>query len=298
MTRIACIGEAMVELSMVADQPAVGVAGDTLNTAVYLKRTAPDFTVSYLTKLGMDPFSKQILSFIQSQNIDTDAIETSPTQIPGLYAITTNESGERFFTYWRSQSAARDLFQDAGEIDFSGLASFDILYLSGITLAILPENVRQTLLEYLKGSSQKLAFDSNYRPKLWEDQATAQRWVRAFWEIADYALPSIDDEMELFDECADDVRARFKRAGIEGALKQGAEGPFSLGDTDVVQNYSAASHVIDTTAAGDSFNGAYLAARLSGQSQAASLMAGHLCAAHVVQHRGAIVPPQTGGSAP
>ncbi|WP_299677959.1 sugar kinase [uncultured Roseobacter sp.] len=287
--RVACIGEAMIELSMQGEMAKVGVAGDTLNTAIYLNRCAPSLTVDYVTCLGDDPFSAQIRDFIAAQGIGTDAIRTIPGKSPGLYAITTTEDGERSFTYWRSAAAARDLFQTDGGYDVSPLADYDVLYLSGISLAILPQPVRLALIDWLKDAPQKLVYDSNYRPRLWEDQTTAQEITRAMWARADIALPSIDDEMALFSETEAQVTARVQSYPGTGALKRGATGPLSLGDP-VTQTYLPAEAVIDTTAAGDSFNGGYLAALLTGQSQVEALMAGHACAARVVQHRGAIIP--------
>lgn len=289
MTRIAAIGEAMIELSLQGTTAQVGVAGDTLNTAIYLKRLGPSLQIDYITRLGDDPFSDQIVSFIAEQNIGTGALSRIPEKSPGLYAITTTPEGERSFTYWRSASAARDLFQAQGAYDFSILKEYDLIYLSGISVAILPADARLALLGWLAENPVRLAYDSNYRPRLWEDQETAQAITRAFWQRADICLPSIDDEMALFAETQQDVTARFMGSGCQGALKRGAEGPVSLG-SDVQQAYEAAPAVVDTTAAGDSFNGGYLAALLTGASQAEALKSGHDCAAHVVQYRGAIVP--------
>jgi 2-dehydro-3-deoxygluconokinase len=50
------------------------------------------------------------------------------------------------------------------------------------------------------------------------------------------------------------------------------------------------AHVIDTTAAGDSFAAAFLAARIRGADAATAARAGHRLAGAVVQHRGAIIP--------
>jgi 2-dehydro-3-deoxygluconokinase len=88
--KIACIGEAMIELSFRGSTPSIGVAGDTLNTAIYLKRAAPKLQVDYITRLGSDPFSTQIKTFIAAQNIGIEAIETSQKRHPGLYAISTS----------------------------------------------------------------------------------------------------------------------------------------------------------------------------------------------------------------
>ncbi len=284
--RVACVGEAMIELSMNDSAAQVGVAGDTLNTAIYMHRAAPDLAVDYVTRLGDDPFSDRIAAFIAQQGIGCDAIARGKGQSPGLYAITVAEDGERSFTYWRDSAAARDLF--AGD-DFAVLEGYDVIYLSGISLAILPQAVRRALVDWLQTSKATVVYDSNYRPRLWDSVDHARSITRAMWARADIALPSIDDEMALFDETAQQVENRFAGFQGRGALKRGAAGPMSIG-SDVRQSYSPAPSVIDSTAAGDSFNGAYLASVLSGADQATALMAGHCMAARVVGHRGAIIP--------
>lgn len=289
MTRVAAIGEAMIELSIQANRAQVGVAGDTLNTAIYLKRAAPELEVDYVTCLGDDPFSDQIEHFIAEQHINTSAITRLAGKSPGLYAITTTPEGERSFTYWRSASAARSMFQEDGEYDFDALAQYDLIYLSGISVAILPQAARLALLDWLNRTPVRMAYDSNYRPRLWECQQIARDITEAFWKRADICLPSIDDEKMLFDCSSTEVSQRFFALHASGALKRGADGPLSLGET-VVQDYPPALSVVDTTAAGDSFNGAYLASVLTGGSQAEALMSGHRCAARVVGYRGAIMP--------
>lgn len=286
MTRIACIGEAMIELSLAGDDTQLGVAGDTLNTAIYMHRAAPDLQVDYMTCLGDDPFSGRILDFITAQGVGAGAIRELPNMSPGLYAITTTPEGERSFTYWRENAAARQLFADG---DFSPLTAYDAIYLSGISMAILPHDVRLALVEWLQNSPIKFIYDSNYRPRLWDSVEHARQITTALWNRADIALPSIDDEMALFEETEDQVAARFADHTGTGALKRGEMGPLSIGDT-TTQTYTPAVKMIDTTAAGDSFNGGYLGALLSGHSQAQALLSGHNLASAVVQHRGAIIP--------
>ena len=286
MKRVACIGEAMIELSLTGQNAQVGVAGDSLNTAIYLCRSSRELTVDYITCLGDDPISDRISDFMSDNGIGTSQIKRILGASPGLYAITTTVEGERSFTYWRSSSAARQLFADG---DFSALENYDAVYLSGVSMAILPHSVRLGLLEWLNQSLIEVIYDSNYRPNLWENIEDAQKITSAFWRRADIALPSIDDEMLLFDETAVEVTARFSANATTGALKRGEQGPLSLG-AEVHQTYSSAPKVVDTTAAGDSFNGGYLGSLLSGNSQADALMEGHNLAMCVVQHRGAIIP--------
>ena len=283
--RVACIGEVMIEMSLDGDVANLGVAGDTLNTAVYMKRSAPELDIDYITRLGTDPFSERIADFISSELIGTENIGVVPDAVPGLYAITLSESGERSFTYWRSASAARSLFDDA---DFGFLNDYDLIYLSGISMAILPHMVRLQLIDFLRDFPGKVAFDSNYRPQLWS-QDNAQEVTSKLWSFCDIALPSIDDEMALFNETADQVEARCLGLPGVGALKRGQRGPLAIG-SDVSQDYTTAPRVVDTTAAGDSFNGAYLAALLTGSSQAEALLFGHSVASIVIGERGAIIP--------
>lgn len=296
MTRVACIGEAMIELALDPNgaQARVGVAGDTLNTAIYLKRSAPSLDVAFVTRLGRDAFSDRIEGCVTSEGLDTSAIERDPDRGPGLYAITTDARGERSFTYWRDNSAARRLFQSGAGTDFSVLDDFDVVYLSAITLAILPDPVRLEFCNWatgFRGAGGRIVFDSNYRPRLWASVDEARARIAGLWSICDIALPSADDEAALTgDATVQDTQARLAVLGVhDGALKRGEAGPISL-SAPVEQTYPRATNVVDTTAAGDSFNGAYLAARLTGADQATALSAGHDLALRVIGHRGAITP--------
>jgi len=298
--KIACIGEAMVELSLQSgsDQAGLGFAGDTLNTAIYLKRAAPSLEVAYVTRLGQDDFSTRLCDFIAAEEISVADIEVSETARVGLYAITTDEAGERSFTYWRETSAARDMFQMGKSVSFSVLEKFDLIYLSAISLAILPDWVRSEFYNWVTGyraNGGLVSFDSNYRPVLWGDAELARAQIGRMWEMVDIALPSVDDEMAVFGESdAQSVTERLLASGVRnGALKCGEAGPVSLGEP-VTGSYPAAAKVIDTTAAGDSFNGGYLACHLTGGSQVEALRAGHDLACKVVGTRGAILPRMSG----
>ena len=296
--KIGCIGEVMIELvPQTEDMAHIGVAGDTYNSAIYLQRELKDRAeVSYVTALGQDGFSDQILAHMRSNNIGTNYVERRRDQVPGLYAIQTDTSGERSFTYWRSESAARTLFQHPAQITFDALSDFKLILLTGITLAILPVETRERLMQeidHLRGQGVKVAFDSNYRPGLWQSRAEAQDVIERMWHRTDIALPSADDEMALFrDLDANHVRDRLRRWGCrQGVLKQGSLGPMSLGDIALPDtSFSAANKVIDTTAAGDSFNAGYLAAILQGRSEAQAMQSAHDLSCHVIKHRGAIVP--------
>ncbi|WP_419914066.1 sugar kinase [Hoeflea sp.] len=302
--RIACVGEAMVELSLDAagETARIGYAGDTLNTAIYLARERPGaHEVAFVSRIGRDRFSDDMLAFIEAEGVSTGSLTRDDARLPGLYAISTDAAGERSFSYWRENSAARGLFQAADGVDFSILDEFDVVYLSAITLAVLPPAVRAGLLDWISGFRTRggiFAFDSNYRPRLWESVDAARQTVSRAWLNCDVGLPSVDDEMALFgDGDAGAVLARLEACGIgTGALKRGADGPVPInGKVEGKTQYGAAERVVDTTAAGDSFNGAFLAEFLAGKSLGEAMLAGHNRAAQVIGIRGAIVPRATTG---
>jgi len=289
------IGEVMAEIRQSAtDGYRVGFAGDTFNTAVYCARSlGAAGKVGYFSRVGQDPLSQSLLSFAQAETLDVSHISQDSVKNIGLYSVSTDDAGERSFHYWRDGSAAREMFS-AGTPD---LPSARVVYLSGISLAILHAGDRRKLIDHLQELSQttttSIAFDSNYRPKLWESADVAREVINEMWHLADIALPSIDDEMALFDDESEEaVIERFSKHEWKAcAIKRGERGPISPTNRCASnQPFKAASNVVDTTAAGDSFNGAYIASLLQGGSETDCLFAGHCCASEVVGIRGAIEP--------
>lgn len=279
----------MVEFSFDGNQARIGFAGDTLNTAVYFRRFASkEHEIDFVSVVGIDPLSERMLNFIDAEGVSTRCIARHPDKLPGLYAISTNADGERSFYFWRENSAARTLFHDG----FGILSRFDIIYLSAITLAILPSDIRSGLLDWLERWGGTVVFDSNFRPPLWENTVAARLAVSRSWRRADIGLPSLDDEMDLFENQDEtEVLERLQSCGLKhGVLKRGARGPLSLsGQKFRRADYPVAEKVVDTTAAGDSFNGGYLAALYSGATQREAMIAGHNLAVEVISKTGAIV---------
>jgi 2-dehydro-3-deoxygluconokinase len=293
--QLLCVGEAMAELRQEEAGFAVGFAGDSFNTAIYCSRVLKNpGAVGYLTRIGRDPLSQGFLRLARAEGLDCTSIGRDQECNIGIYAVQTDDAGERSFHYWRAASAARRLFQE--EDDFAPLGRCKILFFSAITLAILPAPVRARFLDHVAGLRRthgiKVAFDSNYRPRLWENVETARETVDRAWRLTDIALPSNDDEISLFGDADDDaVLARLRRCGCRrGALKRAAAGPLALEDISrALPRFAPAGQVLDSTAAGDSFNGAYLAALLSGADVVTCLSWGHALARQVVAKSGAIV---------
>lgn len=296
---IAALGECMLELQ----GPAFGnlrqtFGGDTLNTAVYLARCgSADLRVHYATALGDDSLSAGMLERWQAEGVLTGLVQRLPGRVPGLYLIELDEGGERRFHYWRGQAAARAYFDAATTALEDQADALDALYLSGISLAILPDAGRErvlALMTRMRAAGKVVAFDNNYRPRLWESVADARHWYGRAFAAASIALITADDHQALhgLPDLASAVSAAQALPVDEIAIKRGAMPAIVGGAGEAWQEVAAETvpRVVDTTAAGDSFAAGYLSRRLRGAAAAEAAAFGNRLAARVIQYPGALIP--------
>jgi len=292
--RFVSCGECMIEMAGGAgDHWKMGIAGDTLNTAWHFRNAtaADDWHVGYVTALGDDRYSERIVKFIADSGIDVSTIQRLPGKRPGLYLI-DQENGDRVFTYWRENSAARKMADDIASLA-SAVRNADVIYLSGITLAILGPDRRAALIDLLRGLAEhtRIAFDPNIRPVLWESAEICAKVITDVAAISHIVLPSFDDEAKLFgDRSAEETVMRYRDFGVaEVVVKNGKEACwFSKGDTTQSIKTPSVTDVVDATGAGDSFNAAFLAARLDGAEITDAIRAGQTLSAKVIQTHGAL----------
>ncbi len=272
----------------------LGFAGDTFNTAWYLSRISPDTDVSYFTGLGNDTISDQLRGVIKDAGINDQYGVTVADKTVGLYLISL-ENGERSFSYWRGQSAARSLASDPAALK-RAIDDHDMIYFSGITLAILAPEARAALLYALRAgraAGKTIAFDPNLRPRLWENPQTMLDITMAGADVSDIVLPSFEDEATWFEDADPKATAqRYLTAGATSVVvKNGADAIYHIGpDGDGTVDVPPIAKIVDTTAAGDSFNAAIFAGLNEGLSFAHCIEAACKLSGEVVQARGALVP--------
>ncbi|MBZ9611673.1 sugar kinase [Rheinheimera maricola] len=296
--RIVIMGECMVELYQLVDNVYhQNFAGDVFNTAVYLKRTCENpVDVQFFTAVGTDLISDKLVRAVEREKIDTSLMLRTKTARPGLYMINTDAFGERSFVYWRDSSAAKQVMQCFNaQLSYNAVKGCDMFYFSGITLAILSDADRTQLFELvkqLKADGSQIIFDPNYRPALWPNADAAKAAFIQAYSLADVALPGLDDHKVLFGaQTTNDVVEQLAQLGVNEIIvkdgKNGINGRFEQ------NSFTAQAHpvkkVVDTTAAGDSFNGGYLAARLGGIAPQYAVKFAARLAGFVVEHTGAIV---------
>lgn len=289
MASIICCGEGMLELTRQGSGCQLGYGGDTLNTAIHLARAG--HAVGYLTALGTDPFSAELREEWAGEGIDCRFVLAHPRRLPGLYAITLDDAGERTFAYWRDSSAAREMFalpEMAALVPVAAAA--DLLIFSLISLAILPDEGRQALLDLarrVRANGGRVGFDANYRSRLWSSPEEARAWRDRAIALADFGLPTLDDERLLGDVDAALVAAHWRELGCgEVVVKLGDQG--CLLPDGTIAPPPAVLVPLDTSGAGDAFNAGYLGARMNGETECAAAAMGQALAGWTIMRRGAV----------
>jgi 2-dehydro-3-deoxygluconokinase len=269
MPDLISFGECMVE--MYGDEP-LGTAntfhrsygGDTLNTLVMASRLGT--TTGYITRVGRDHFGPYLLDSWQNEGVDTSRAQTVEG-FNGLYFIALLEKGQREFTYYRKGSAATTLRPE--DVDAIYISGAKMLHLSGITQAISPSCRWATLraAQLAHSSRVRVSYDPNLRLQLWSlDEARAA--MEEVLPYVDILLPSAPQETEQLAGAGspeDAIHYFWSRDVDTVAVKLGEWGCL-VGTNGEIKALEAVAPlgVVDTTGAGDAFNGAFLHGLLQG----------------------------------
>ena len=288
------LGECMVELF--ADGP-LGEAkrfhrsygGDTLNVLVAAARLGT--SAGYITKVGDDAFADYLLSSWRAEGIDTTHARRVPGQ-NGLYVISLRADGERDFTYYRAGSAASTLGPE--DLPLGAIRTARALHVSGISQAISP-NCRAAVLAAARGAHEAgvlVSYDPNFRAQLWSANE-ARRAMDEVLPYVDIALPSAPEEAQALLGTSEPERIAqyFHKAGARYVgVKLAGEGGFVsvTGGESAFVPAQAPRGVVDTTGAGDAFDGAFLYGLLRGLGAASSAKLAALVSGISVGERGAI----------
>ena len=297
MKTIYFLGECMVELRSTGKTTMhQSFAGDVYNSAVYLKRCFPDIHTSIVTAIGHDKLSEDMLTQFSSEHLDTELVFRHDTKVCGLYLVETDSVGERSFTYWRSDSAARRIVEFFSEDVIDHMKAGDWLFFSGISLAVIEVEARSTfwnIVQRLHESGIVIVFDPNYRARLWRTEDEARDQFRHAFSLANIVLPGVEDLSLLFGINDAQAVVDFCRSFDIGEIvvKNGPDSVTTYTNGELHHHpVATVKNVVDTTSAGDAFNGAYLGARISGKSVEEAVGIAASAAGIVIQYPGAIAP--------
>ncbi len=294
------LGECMIELngdiSSLENNSSnikINFGGDTYNSAVYFSRLTNNKTNTfYSTALGKDNFSKKMISRFKNENIKCDYIRTDGENPPGLYSIEINKKGERSFSYWRDQSPSKYIFLGSkGKKLVKDINNADVFYYTGISAGILDEKQRKDLIKI--GSTATICgFDFNYRSQLHYNKKVSQLLFNEINNRVDIHFVSFDDARELFkiknpleifeiiNEKKNLILIRYKNSII-----------FKNKQQEIKTVTVPHGEVVDTTAAGDAFNGSFLAIMNNNKNVPVeeNILISHSVTREVIKHRGAII---------
>lgn len=263
----------MMELSCDGDLRGARVfnrnfGGDTLNTAVAAARLGS--SVTYITRLGNDPFALPLHDMILKENIQI-APNKPGKGSTGLYFVAVDGEGQREFTYYRKESAATHLGPE--DISASVIKSAKIIFASGITLSI-SDSARKAVVKAFTMAREAgimTAFDPNYRESLWKNEAHTMDAMNEILPLVDVFLPSFpeDTAMLVGFKRPEQILDYFLFRGVKlVVVKVGDQGCYLGYKKESMHIPALPARAVDTTGAGDAFNGGFLHGLINGDSLA------------------------------
>lgn len=265
----------------------VAVAGAEFNMAVGLARL--EHHVTYVTKLGEDPFGKLIVNVMGENHIGTDFVQFTRDHSTGFMLKSRVNTGDPEIFYFRRNSAASTLSpEDVEHIDFS---NYNYIHLTGILPALNPTTRATTfhLIKLARKNGLSITFDPNLRPQLWEDKEAMVRVINELASKADIVLPG-EGEGEILCGSRDPeaISDFYLNLGVKAVItKTGSRGAFLATNTErsPVGGFTV-EKVVDTVGAGDGFATGVVSALMENLSLEQAVRRGNAVGAIQVSSRG------------
>lgn len=283
MKSIVTLGEPMV--MFVADE--VGsleraehftrlMAGAELNVSIGLRRLGYD--VTYITRVGEDPFGRYILNMLAKEGIHPSTTILDSEHATGFQLKSKVAQGDPQVAYFRKHTAASHLSpEDVRQVD---LSSCQHVHITGIPLALSPEcrHAAVHLVERAKVQNLPITFDPNLRPNLWPDKETMIATVNKVAMQCDVVMPGLEEGRLLTGQHDVASIAQFYLdKGVPCVIiKLGEEGAYVARPNEAfhVPGFVVDS-VVDTVGAGDGFAVGVISGLLDGISMQDAVIRGN-----------------------
>jgi 2-dehydro-3-deoxygluconokinase len=263
-----CMGEPMLEFNQLPPGPdgarryLEGHGGDTSNAAIAAARQGARAGV--ITALGQDMPGDSLMRLWQQEGVDTSCVLRTDRYQTGVYFVTHDADGHHFLHYRGGSAAA---MYGVGDVPEAAIAAARMLYVSGISQGISASacDAAFAAIEIARRHGVLVAYDTNYRPRLWPP-VRAAAVMHAAMAQADYAMPGEEDVRTLTGLTDPDAMLDFYlRLGSKVVLlKMGGAGSYLATAEARVRIPAYRVEPVDATGAGDTFCGSFLARILAG----------------------------------
>lgn len=235
--------------------------GAPANVLVALQRLGHQ--TAFLGKVGADMHGEFLRATMEANNIDVRGLLVDPHYFTTLAFVALDDQGDRSFSFARKPGADTQI--SAEELDTKLIEESKIFHIGSLSLTDEPARAATfAALETAKAASCVMSYDPNYRANLWPGAPAAVEQMRAVLPYMDIMKMS-DNECELLTDIADPAEAAKKI--VSGNVKVccvtlGSEGALVCTKDGVATVPPFKTEAVDTTGAGDSFWGGFLAAFL------------------------------------
>ncbi len=285
------LGEPMVEFNQArgsSDQYLQGFGGDTSNCTIAAARLG--LRTAYITRVGSDAFGQMFLDLWQHEGVDIRGVRIDASAHTAVYFVEHPTTGHTF-SYLRAGSAASHIRPVDLPLDL--IRDSKVLHVSGISQAIseCACDTAFAAMEAAREAGTKISYDPNLRLKLWP-LPRARAVIMATIPLCDWFLPSLEEAAQLsgLDEPEAVLDWCHARGAPVVALKMGADGTWVSTPTmrEHLRGHRLAS--VDTTGAGDCFDGAFAARLITGDSPLEAARYANAAAALKTLGYGAVAP--------
>ena len=294
MVDLLCMGEPMLEFNQLPPQPdgtvhyLEGHGGDTSNAAVAAARHGA--STGYITAIGQDAPGDSFMAMWAREGIDVSTVKRTDRAQTGVYFVTHDAQGHHFLHYRANSPTA---LYAASDLPRPAIATAKLLFVSGISQGISTSAADAVFaaIDVAKEHGVKVAYDTNYRPRLWPP-ARAAAVMHAAIAQSDYVLPGMEDALVLTGLAdPDEILDFYLSLGCPVVvLKMGDRGAYVADGEHRVRIPGHAVNAVDATGAGDTFCGTFLARILAGDMPEDAARYANAAAALKCTGYGAVAP--------
>ena len=264
-SKILCIGEALIDMICTDKGSSLSEGNNFLKktggapTNVAAAIAALGGKVELATKVGNDPFGKQLVEVMQGFGVSTKWMLQDSNFFTTFAYVSLMEDGERDFIFNRGADGQLS----RSDIEPINLDEFSIVHFGSAT-AFLPgplQTAYQSLLQKALQKNMFISFDPNYRHLLFKNNT--QTFIDQSWNFLESCnFFKVSDEEALLitgaSTLTDAVNILLKKTDAIFTITLGKEGTMLGIKGETVTVPSIHVKAVDATGAGDAFVGAVL----------------------------------------